>query len=70
MRGMQKRITVLEADRPAPSQNIDLDGLSHDDLDRLIVILTKWHPNDEGPLPVDQMPEEELRFLARLKVSG
>ena len=67
---MQKRITVLEADRPAPSQTIEIDGLSHDDLDRLTVILTKWHPNDEGPLPVDQMPVEELRFLARLKVPG
>ena len=68
MRALDKRLTALEAAMPDPGGRFDLDSLSTADLERLEAILMRWRPDDDGPLPVDQMPDDDLRFLASIRI--
>lgn len=68
MRALDKRLTALEAAAPDSGGRFDLDGLSTAELERLEAILMRWRPDDDGPLPVDHMPDDELRFLASIHV--
>ena len=68
MRALDKRLMALEASMPASGEGFDLDVLSTAELERLEAILMRWRPDDNGPLPVDHMPDDELRFLASIRV--
>lgn len=68
MKALDKRLAALEAAVPHSNGCVDLDKLTDADLERLESILLRWRPDDEGPLPVDQMPADELRFLASIRV--
>lgn len=61
-----KRIATLEAAAPQSGGTFDLDALSGAELERLEAILLRWRPDENVPLPVDQMPDDDLRFLASL----
>lgn len=70
MKALDKRLAVLEATLPDTRGRVVLDKLSDAELERLEAILMRWRPDESVPLPVDQMPDEDLRFIASLQVAS
>lgn len=69
MKALDKRLTALEATLPNTRGRVVLDALSNTELERLEAIMMRWRPDESLPLPVDQMPDDDLRFLASLRVA-
>lgn len=65
MRGMRKRLVDLESSLPAQdSGRIDLDALTNDELSHLEAIAM----NQEAGLTFEELPADELCFIANLPV--
>lgn len=69
MRALDKRLAVLEVTIPNTRGRVALDKLSDGELERLEEILMRWRPDESMPLPVEHMPDDDLRFLASLRVA-
>lgn len=68
MKMLDKRLSALEAASPDTAGRLDLDALSDAELERLEAILIRWRPDESLPLPVEEMPDDDLRFLAGIRV--
>ena len=64
IRAFDKRISALEEAMPDISGRVDLDRLSTAELERLESILIA----KEGGRAIEDMPDDELRFLAGLRI--
>jgi len=65
MKVLSKRLEALEALRAAnPVGRIDLDALTDSQLDRLEAIAVKV----EGGQSIESLPDDDLRFVAALRV--
>ncbi len=69
VKALDKRLSALEAALPETQGRVALDKLSDADLERLEAILMRWRPDESLPLPVDQMPDDDLRFIASIQVA-
>ena len=65
MKALDRRLAVLEAALPSEVPGrVDLDRLSTADLERLEAIVIAR----DGGTPIEDMSDDDLRFLASLRV--
>lgn len=65
MKTLAKRLGALEALHPVDNEGrIDLDALTDAELDIMEAIAVKL----EGGTPIEDLPDDDLRFLASLRV--
>lgn len=65
MKTIAKRLGALEALQPVGNEGrIDLDALTDAELDLMEAIAVKL----EGGLSIETLPDDDLRFLAALRV--